>query len=199
VDAIPGQRRSQQPKIGHVILEVAVENSWPCMTGGPSGRDDLSKSRRDLLRGPAKHAVTCGASGSPPRDEEIRAADQDGAARQRGSDREGSSPAHWSVADIKTLSRLRSGLRPKGKEAAGARLIIFASTATSGGIIVELVASARIDADTCRRRGAAMLALVRMLTNLRPVVIAIGQKSSRSSLCVRLDTAPLDLAGTSQK
>jgi hypothetical protein len=52
-----------------------VENSWPCVTGGPSGRDDLSKSRRDLLRGLAKHAVTCGASASPARDEEIRAAD----------------------------------------------------------------------------------------------------------------------------
>jgi hypothetical protein len=53
---------------GHAILEVAVENSWPCMTGRPSGRDDLS---------PAKHAVTCRTSSSPPRDEEIRAADQD--------------------------------------------------------------------------------------------------------------------------
>ena len=88
-----GADRSHKSNTGHAILEVAVENSWPCMTGGPSGRDDLSKSRRDLLRGPAKHAVTCGTSGSPPRDEEIRAADQDGAARQRGSDREGSSPA----------------------------------------------------------------------------------------------------------
>jgi hypothetical protein len=43
-----------------------------------------------------------------------------------------------------------------------------------------------------------MLALVRMLANLRAVelwcVIAIGQRNSRSSLCVRLDTAPLDLA-----
>jgi hypothetical protein len=76
--------RSHKPSTGHVILEVAVENSWPCMTGGPSGRDDLSKSRRDLLRGPAKHAVTCGTSGSPPRDEEIRAADQDGARDNAG-------------------------------------------------------------------------------------------------------------------
>jgi hypothetical protein len=65
-------------------------------------------------------------------------------------------------------------------------------------IFVELVASAGIDAKTCLRRGAAMLALVRTLANLRPVelwcVIAIGQRNSRSSLCVRLDTAPLDLA-----
>jgi hypothetical protein len=65
-------------------------------------------------------------------------------------------------------------------------------------IFVELVASAKIDAATCRKRGAAMLALVRMLANLRPVelwcVIAIGQKRSRSSLCVRIDTQPLDLA-----
>jgi hypothetical protein len=65
-------------------------------------------------------------------------------------------------------------------------------------IFVELVASAGINAETCLKRGAAMLALVRMLANLRPVklwcVIAIGQRNSRSSLCVRLDTVPLDLA-----
>ena len=41
--------RSHMPNAGHAILEMAVENSWPCTTGGPSGRDDLSKSRRDLL------------------------------------------------------------------------------------------------------------------------------------------------------
>jgi hypothetical protein len=60
------------------------------------------------------------------------------------------------------------------------------------------VASSGIDAKTCLKRGAAMLALVRLLANLRPVelwcVIAIGQRNSRSSLCIRLDTAPLDLA-----
>src|SRR6266699_6056288 len=65
-------------------------------------------------------------------------------------------------------------------------------------VFVELVASAGITAQTCLKRGAAMLALVRMLANLRPVelwcAIAIGQRNSRSSLCVRLDTAPLDLA-----
>ena len=60
--------RSNKPNAGHIILEV---NSWPCVTGGPSGRDDLLKSRRDLLRGPVDHAFTCGTSGSPPRDEEI--------------------------------------------------------------------------------------------------------------------------------
>jgi hypothetical protein len=73
------------------------------------------------------------------------------------------------------------------------------ATATAPlSIFVELVASAGIDTQTCLRRGAAMLALVRTLANVRPVelwcVIAIGQKASRSSLCVRLDTAPLDLA-----
>jgi len=64
-------------------------------------------------------------------------------------------------------------------------------------VFVELVTSAGVNAQTCLKRGAAMLALVRMLANLRPVelwcVIAIGQRFSRSSLCVRLDTAPLDL------
>jgi hypothetical protein len=73
------------------------------------------------------------------------------------------------------------------------------ATATAPlSIFVELVASAGISAQTCLKRGSAMLALVRMLANLRPVelwcVVAIGQRNSRSSLCVRLDTAPLDLA-----
>jgi hypothetical protein len=73
------------------------------------------------------------------------------------------------------------------------------ATATAPlSIFVELVASAVIDARTCLKRGAAVLALVRMLANLRPVelwcVTAIGQRSSRSSLCVRLDTLPFDLA-----
>ena len=58
MEAIPGYSvgqgagRSHKPSTGHVISEVVVENSWPCMTGGPSGRDDLSKSRRDLLAVP---------------------------------------------------------------------------------------------------------------------------------------------------
>jgi hypothetical protein len=73
-----------------------------------------------------------------------------------------------------------------------------ATAAAPLSIFAELVASARISTATCSRRGAAILALVRLLTNLRPVelwcVIAIGQKNSRSSLCVRLETAPLDLA-----
>ena len=44
--------RSHKPNAGHAIPEMVVENSWPCTTGGPSGRDDLSKSRRDLLAVP---------------------------------------------------------------------------------------------------------------------------------------------------
>ena len=73
------------------------------------------------------------------------------------------------------------------------------ATATAPlALFAELVASASISTATCRRRGAVILALVRLLANLRPVelwcVIAIGQKNTRSSLCVRLDTAPLDLA-----
>jgi hypothetical protein len=53
-----------------------VENSWPCATGGPSERDDLSKSRRDLLRSPAMHAVTCGASAHQCAMKRYEAADQ---------------------------------------------------------------------------------------------------------------------------
>jgi hypothetical protein len=92
-----------------------VENSWPCMTGGPSGRDDLSKSRRDLLRGPAEHAVTCRTSGSLPRDEETRAADQDGAARQRGSDE------RRDYLKIDRTMELRSGMQLRRKGAVGPR------------------------------------------------------------------------------
>jgi hypothetical protein len=60
------------------------------------------------------------------------------------------------------------------------------ATATAPlALFAELVASASISAATCRRRGAAILALVRLLANLRPVelwcVVAIGQKNSRSS------------------
>jgi hypothetical protein len=73
-----------------------------------------------------------------------------------------------------------------------------ASASAPLSIFVELVASAGIDAQTCLKRGAAMLALVRMLANIRPVelwcVVAIGQRNSRSSLCIRIDTSPLDLA-----
>jgi hypothetical protein len=65
-------------------------------------------------------------------------------------------------------------------------------------IVAELVASCGIDPDTCRKRGAAILALVRLLSGLRPVelhaIIAVGQHGVRASACIRLDTAPLDLA-----
>ena len=90
----------------------------PCVTGGPSGRDDLSKSRRDLLRGPAEHAVTCGTSDSPSRDEEIRAADQMAPQPTRvGSGR--LKPRTLNVADRTTMA-LRLAAEKQG--AAGARL-----------------------------------------------------------------------------
>lgn len=73
-----------------------------------------------------------------------------------------------------------------------------ASVSAPLAVIVELVASGGIDAEICRKRGVVMLALVRALANIRPVelwtVIAIGQHESRSSICIRLDTTPLDLA-----
>ena len=73
-----------------------------------------------------------------------------------------------------------------------------ASPSAPLAIMVELVASAGVTADQCRARGVAMLALVRMLANIRPVelwaVIAIGENRSRSSILIRLDTSPLDLA-----
>jgi hypothetical protein len=69
-------------------------------------RDDLSRPARSPRR-LTKYAVTCGASASPARDEEIRAADQDGAALRRGSGRD-ARPRTLSVADT---SELRSGFR----------------------------------------------------------------------------------------
>ena len=87
--------RFKRGTLGTRSSEVVVENSLAlASTRGPSGRDDLSKSRRDLLAASQSTRSRAGQGASPARDEEIRAADQDGAAQQRGSDREGSSPTH---------------------------------------------------------------------------------------------------------
>jgi hypothetical protein len=60
VDAISQTVRFNRGALGTLLREVTVENSRLCVTGGPSGQNDLSKSQRDFLRGVAKHAVTCG-------------------------------------------------------------------------------------------------------------------------------------------
>jgi hypothetical protein len=53
-----------------------VENSWRLRDGRALETGGLIEKLPRSPRGLAKHAVRCGASGSPPRDEEIRAADQ---------------------------------------------------------------------------------------------------------------------------
>jgi hypothetical protein len=65
-------------------------------------------------------------------------------------------------------------------------------------IFVSLELSAAIDAETMRKRGVAMLALVRLLSNVRPVtlwaVCAVGNSKTAVNILTRIDTSPLDLA-----
>lgn len=67
-------------------------------------------------------------------------------------------------------------------------------------VIVDLTTSAGISADTIEKRGAAILALVRLLTMRRPVELWAGVMTGATgnrNLCgvfCRLETAPLDLA-----
>ena len=64
-------------------------------------------------------------------------------------------------------------------------------------IFADLTSSAAIGADALAARGAAILALVRLLSNMRPVelwgVIGVGPPGGQW-ICCRLETAPLDLA-----
>jgi hypothetical protein len=123
-----GAGRSHKLNAGHTILEVAVENSWPCMTGGPSGRDDLSKSRRDLLavaqstRSRARRAAHHCAM--KRYEQPIKMAPRDdagliGKARPR-------------TLNVVDKIELRSGLRPKGRAAAGAPMLQKQHTASAG-------------------------------------------------------------------
>jgi hypothetical protein len=70
-------------------------------------------------------------------------------------------------------------------------------------IVVDCVSSAGIDAATLEKRGAAILALVRILSATRPVSLYIGaqalpycdaHKLTSRAVVARLDSAPLDLA-----
>lgn len=70
-------------------------------------------------------------------------------------------------------------------------------------VVVDIGISAAVTHDTIQRRGAAALALVRLLAAVRPVSLWVvtGQRISRyaenksdAALAVRLDTAPLDVA-----
>jgi hypothetical protein len=65
-------------------------------------------------------------------------------------------------------------------------------------IIVSMTLSGGIDTDTMRKRGASLLALVRLLSANRPVelwiAVCLGGSNHGTHTLVRLDTAPLDLA-----
>jgi hypothetical protein len=65
-------------------------------------------------------------------------------------------------------------------------------------IIVSMTLSGGIDTDTMRKRGASLLALVRLLSANRPVelwtAVCLGGNGYGTHTLVRLDTAPLDLA-----
>ena len=72
-------------------------------------------------------------------------------------------------------------------------------------IIVDIASSAGIDSDNLEKRGAAILALVRLLSAARPVSLYVGVSvtaghltgAERFDTChifTRMDTAPLDLA-----
>lgn len=77
------------------------------------------------------------------------------------------------------------------------------STATAPlAVYIDLTSSGGIDARDVRRRGVAILALVRLLANFRPVEAwattglgGYGGRTLKAAYCgVKLDTAPLDLA-----
>jgi hypothetical protein len=65
-------------------------------------------------------------------------------------------------------------------------------------VIVSLTLSAGIDTETMRKRGATLLALVRLLSVSRPVelwtAVCLGGSRHGTHVLTRLDTAPLDLA-----
>lgn len=69
-------------------------------------------------------------------------------------------------------------------------------------IVADMTSSGGVDSTHLERRGAALLALVRLLSARRPIVVYIAicgkpspnQNTSSSAVAVRMDTAPLDLA-----
>lgn len=65
-------------------------------------------------------------------------------------------------------------------------------------IFVSLELSAGIDIGTMRQRGATILALVRLLSDKRPIDLyaccSVGQDGLAAHIITRIDTAPLDLA-----
>jgi hypothetical protein len=65
-------------------------------------------------------------------------------------------------------------------------------------VFATMTVSAGVSLDTMRKRGAAVLALVRALSAMRPVqlfaCVAIGERGWGSHVLIRIDTAPLDIA-----
>lgn len=69
-------------------------------------------------------------------------------------------------------------------------------------VMVDVTSSGGIDSATLERRGAALLALVRILSSVRPVSLYVcvnalpssARNLTSSAVAVRIETAPLDLA-----
>lgn len=87
-----------------------------------------------------------------------------------------------------------------GRPLAMRRKIRAASDAAPIAIIADLSTSGSIDAKQARRRGAAILALVRALSQRRPIELWVtagldaNYGEDAGFISVRIDTAPLDLA-----
>ena len=65
-------------------------------------------------------------------------------------------------------------------------------------IFADLTSSSGVSPKNLRKRGCAVLALVRLLSNLRPIelwtVAGLGRRGESHHVVVRIETAPLDLA-----
>src|SRR6185369_9496476 len=65
-------------------------------------------------------------------------------------------------------------------------------------VFASLELSSGVDIDTMRKRGASLLAMVRVLSRVRPVELwvccSVGGARYAAHVCVRIDPAPLDLA-----
>lgn len=89
-----------------------------------------------------------------------------------------------------------------GSPLAMRRRVRLVDDAAPLAVVVDIGVSASVEHDTIQRRGAAALALVRLLSATRPVALWIvtGQQTDiyddkrNAAFALRLDTAPLDVA-----
>ena len=116
--------------------------------------------------------------------------------------------ADFATARSVTVAAVAGGLPNVPAMLAGSPLAMrrrqrIADQAAPLSVVVDLGVSSSVKHPTLARRGAAALALVRLLAATRPVALWVvsGQQASRYSehaqnaaFAVRLDTAPLDLS-----